>query len=71
MCLCVLVCVNFGDEIVLRGEECKTRGKLEIFKNGKMIIKIINGHNGSGKPRKFFRSRITKWTGLLNSSHEI
>ena len=28
MCLCVLVCVNFEDEILLRGEECKTR---EIF----------------------------------------
>ena len=25
MCLCVLVCVNFRDEILLRGEECKTR----------------------------------------------
>ena len=22
--LCVLVCVNFGDEILLRGEKCKT-----------------------------------------------
>ena len=25
MCLCVLVCVNFEDEILLKGEECKTR----------------------------------------------
>ena len=24
MCLCVLVCVNFEDEILLRGEVCKT-----------------------------------------------
>ena len=24
MRLCVLVCVNFGDEILLRREECKT-----------------------------------------------
>ena len=23
--LYVIVCVNFGDEILLRGEECKTR----------------------------------------------
>ena len=23
--LCVLVCVNFGEKILLRGEECKTR----------------------------------------------
>ena len=29
--LCVLVCVNFGDEILLRGEECKTRKKLSFF----------------------------------------
>ena len=27
LCLCVLVCVNLGDEILLRGEECKTREK--------------------------------------------
>ena len=27
MCFCVQVCVNFGDEILLRGEECKTREK--------------------------------------------
>ena len=29
--LCVLVCVNFGDEILLRGEECKTREKFNFF----------------------------------------
>ena len=45
--------------------------KLEIFKNGKILIKIINYHKGSGKPRKFFRSRMTKRTALLNSSLEI
>ena len=28
LCLCVLVCVNFGDEILLRGEECKNSGKM-------------------------------------------
>ena len=27
MCLYVYVCVNFGDEILLRGRECKTREK--------------------------------------------
>ena len=26
-CDCVWLCVNFGDEILLRGEECKTREK--------------------------------------------
>ena len=72
MCLCVLVCVNFGDEILLRGEECKTREKLEIFKkNCKMIIRIINCHNGSRKPRKFSRSRMTKRIASLNLSREI
>ena len=60
MCLCVLVCVNFGDEIFLRG------------KNGKMIITIIiNCHNGSGKLRKFSRSWMTKQTTPLNLSCEM
>ena len=27
----VYVCVNFGDEILLRGEECKTREKFYFF----------------------------------------
>ena len=31
LCLCLLVCVNFGDEILLREEECKTREKLYFF----------------------------------------
>ena len=25
------MCVNFGDEILLRGEECEIPGKFEIF----------------------------------------
>ena len=45
--------------------------KLEIFKNDKMIIIIINFHNGSRKPRKFSRSRMMKRTVSLNSSREI
>ena len=33
----MLVCVNFGEEILLRGEECKTWEKNLIFlKNGKI-----------------------------------
>ena len=44
MCLCVLVCVNFGDKILLRGEECKTREKFNFSKKGK------NG-NFDGKPK--------------------
>ena len=27
MCLCVQVCVNFEDKILLRGKECKTQEK--------------------------------------------
>ena len=26
-CDCVWLCVNFGDKILLKGEECKTREK--------------------------------------------
>ena len=54
-----------------RHANVKPRKKLEIFTNGKMIIIIINCHNGSGKPRKLSRSRMTKRTALLNSSREI
>ena len=39
--------------------------------NFKRIIKIINYQNGSGKLRKFSRSRMTKRTAPLNSSREI
>ena len=50
---------------------CKTQKKLEIFKNGKMLIKIINCHKGSEKLRKFSKSRMMKRTAPLNSSSEI
>ena len=30
----VYVCVNFEDEIMLRGEECKTRVNLKFFEKG-------------------------------------
>ena len=46
-------------------------GKIRNFKNGKIIIIIINFHNGSGKSRKFSRSQMTKRTESLNSSREI
>ena len=47
-------------------------GKIRNFqKNGKMIIIIINCHNGLGKPRKFSRSRMMKQNAPLNSSHKI
>ena len=58
------MCVNFGDEILLRVGECKTREKNSIFlKKGKTVISVEN--------RKFSRSRMTKRTAPLNSSHEI
>ena len=57
MCLCVLVCVNFRDEILLRGEECKTH------ENGKIVISVEN--------RKFSRPWMTKWTSPLNLSRKI
>ena len=63
MCLCVLVCVNFGDEILLREKNVKP-GKNSIFlKNGKMVISVINWN--------FSRSRMMKQTSSLNSSCEI
>ena len=58
------MCVNFGDEILLRGGECKTREKNSIFlKMGKTVISIEN--------RKFSRSRMTKRISPLNSSRKI
>ena len=43
MCLCVLVDVNFVDEILLSGDECKTRKKNLIFLNkGKTVFSIEN-----------------------------
>ena len=31
------MCVNFGDENILRGEECKTRVNLNFYKIGKTV----------------------------------
>ena len=39
----VYVCSNFGDEILLRGEECKTWVNLNFFKkwqNGKLPLQF-------------------------------
>ena len=45
----------------------------ESIINGSLNSKtiIINCHNFSGKSRKFSRSRMTKRTAPLSSSHEI
>ena len=69
--------VVFKGEIVKFSKNCGTFAikesggvKVQIMEFQKIII-IINYQNGSGKLRKFSRSRITKQTALLNSSREI
>ena len=54
LCLCVLVCVNFGDKIMLRGKNVKPRKNSIFLKNGKTVISAEN--------MKIFRSHITKRT---------
>ena len=56
-CQWMCMCVNFGDEILLRGEECKTRVNLnfsEKWQNGKLslVYKLQNWN--------FYRTRVTK-----------
>ena len=53
------MCVNFGDEILLRGGG----GNVKPEKNGKTVISVEN--------RKFSRTRMTKRTAPLNSSRGI
>ena len=62
------VCVNLGDEILLRGEECKTWVNLNFFEkwqNGKLplMCKLQNCN--------FSRSWMMKQISLFYSSHEI
>ena len=63
------MCVNFGDEILLRrgggggGENVKPEKNSIFLKKGKTVISVEN--------RKFSRSRMMKRTAPLNSSHEI
>ena len=40
-CDSMCMCVKFQDEILLRGEECKTREKFNFFEKGKMLIVVI------------------------------
>ena len=68
--------VVFKGEIIKFSKNCGTFAikesggvKFQLW-NFKRIIIIINYHNGSWKPRKFSRSRMTKWTAPLNSSRE-
>ena len=57
------MCVEFRDEILLKGGECETPRKSNFLKNGKMVISI--------EIHDFSRSRMTKQTSPLESSHEI
>ena len=59
-CVCVW---NFGTKFFLRRGECKTRENSNFRKNGKIVILI--------KIQNFSRSRITKRTSSLESSHKI
>ena len=62
------MCVNFGDELFLRGEECKSLVNLnfsEKWKNGKLSLQYrLQTWN-------FSRSRRAKQTSPLDSSREI
>ena len=42
MCLCVLVCVNFGDEILLRGKNVKIENNSIFPTKGKKVISVGN-----------------------------
>ena len=57
------MCVNFGDEILLRGENVKPEKNSIFLKIGKTIILVEN--------RKFSRSRMTKQIAPFNLSREI
>ena len=56
-------CVEFRDESLLKGGECKTLENSNFFLNGKMVISV--------KIRIFSRSQMTKSTSPLESSREI
>ena len=41
-CNLMCMCVEFRDEILLRGEECKTRKNSIFLKKGKTVILVVN-----------------------------
>ena len=57
------VCVEFRDEILLRGGECETLENSDFQRKVKMVISV--------KLRNFSRSRMTKRTSPLESSRKI
>ena len=57
------MCVEFWDEILLRGGECETPENPDFLRKDKMVISV--------EIRNFSRSQKTKQTSPLESSHEI
>ena len=55
------MCVEFRDEILLRGGECETPRKSSFLKKGKIVISV--------KIRNFSRSQMTKRTSPCDLSH--
>ena len=54
---------NFGTKFFLRRGECETPRKSNFLKKGKIVISV--------NIQNFSRSRMTKRTSPLKSSHEI
>ena len=59
-CVCAW---NFGTKFFLRRGECKTRENSNFLKKGKIVISV--------KIQNFSKSRMTKRTSPLKSSHKI
>ena len=57
------MCVEFRDEILLRGGERETPENPNFPRKDKIVILV--------KIRNFSISQMTKWTSPLESSHEI
>ena len=57
------MCVEFRDEIILRGGECETPKNLDFLRKDKMKISV--------KIKNFSRSRMMKRTSPLESSSKI
>ena len=59
----VVIVQNFGMKFLLKRGECKTRENSNVLNEGKIVI--------SEKIQNFYRSRMTKRTSSLESSHGI
>ena len=61
------MCVEFRDEILLRGEECKTPENSNFLKNDEMVISV--------KIQNFSRSwminGLQRWNHLAKSSYHV